>query len=503
MGTDMAFLGIDCGTQGTKALLIAQNGDVLGRGYARHEIIERSNGAREQQPQWWVDALKVAVAAAMAAHPHAPVRALAVSGQQHGLVVLDETQQVIRPAKLWNDTETAPQNAQLIAAFGGAAQWLDRFGIVPLTGYTVSKLLWLKEAEPEHFARVRHILLPHEYLNLWLTGRACSEFGDASGTGYFDPRSRTWIAEVLEWIDGGNGHLRAALPNLLTAEQPVGTLRPEVADELGLPRNCLVASGGGDNMMGAIGTGNVREGVVTMSLGTSSTVYSYRSAPSQSRSASVAPFCSSSGGWLPLVCTMNATNVVTQTVEVLGETVTALEPALRDTPAGADGLVWLPFLNGERTPDLPTARGSLTGVSANNYTRQHLIRAMVEGVSFGILAGLELILQGATAERILLIGGGSKSMGWRQLMADATGATIQIPAEEEAGCLGAAIQAMYAHGNAAGEAFTFPALTERYVRVDETKTATPDPAKREGYRAAMEAYQRELRRLYPDVDTQK
>ena len=356
MTSGSAFLGIDCGTQGTKALLLQQNGDALGRGYAKHEIIERANGAREQQPQWWIDALKLSVAASMVAHPHAAVSALGVSGHQHGLVVLDEAFEVIRPAKLWNDTETAPQNAKLVAAFGGPAQWIERFGIIPLTGYTVSKLLWLKEAEPENFARVRHILLPHEYLNFWLTGQLRAEYGDASGTGYFDPRSRTWIPEVLDWIDDGAGHLRAALPMLQTPEQAVGTLRAEVAAELGLPQDCRVSSGGGDNMMGALGTGNVKEGVVTMSLGTSSTVYSFRNAPAEDRSGSVAPFCSSSGGWLPLVCTMNATNVVTQTVELVGETVAAIEPALRNTPPGAEGLIWLPFLNGERTPDHPLDR---------------------------------------------------------------------------------------------------------------------------------------------------
>lgn len=498
MANEETFFGIDCGTQGTKALLLERGGSILGRGYAKHDLIEKANGAREQEPVWWVDALKVSVKAAMASHPHAAVRAIGVSGQQHGLVVLNEAMEVIRPAKLWNDTETAPQNAKLLAAFGGPARWLERFGIVPLTGYTVSKLLWLKEAEPANFAMVRHILLPHEYLNFWLTGKLFAEYGDASGTGYFDPRSRTWAGDVLDWIDGGTGQLRKSLPALLTAEQTVGTLRAEVARDLGLPPDCIVSSGGGDNMMGALGTGNVKPGVVTMSLGTSSTVYSFRTAPTADKSGSVAPFCSSSGGWLPLVCTMNATNVVTQTVELLGETVAAIETALRETPPGADGLVSLPFLNGERTPDLPTARGSLVGISATNYTPNHLIRAMVESVSFGVLAGLALILQGSKAERIVLIGGGSKSVGWRQLLADATGALIQIPSEEEAGCLGAAIQAMYAFGHAAGENVTFESLADTYVRLDETKTAHPDPAKGETYRTAMDRYLQELHRLYPE-----
>ena len=214
--------------------------------------------------------------------------------------------EVIRPAKLWNDTETAGQNASLIARLGGKKAVLERFGTLPLTGYTVSKLLWLQEREPEQFKRVHHILLPHEYLTFWLTGRLAAEYGDASGTAFFDNRTRTWIREVLDEIDGGTGQLFAALPPLLRPEEAVGTVSPERAAELGIAPGCLVGSGGGDNMMGAIGTGNVREGVVTLSLGTSSTVYSYRDAPSHDQTGNVAPFCSSSGGWLPLVCTMNA-----------------------------------------------------------------------------------------------------------------------------------------------------------------------------------------------------
>src|ERR1700712_2315645 len=196
------YLGIDCGTQGTKALLIDGDGNAFGRGYAAHALIERETGAREQDPAWWVEAMITSVRQALAQSPDATVEALGVSGQQHGLVILDEHHQVIRPAKLWNDTETAPQNQQLIDLLGGKQAFFERFGIVPLTGYTVSKLLWIKQNEPENFARIRNILLPHEYLNFWLTGRICAEFGDASGTAFFDVRTRQWSREVLDAIDG-------------------------------------------------------------------------------------------------------------------------------------------------------------------------------------------------------------------------------------------------------------------------------------------------------------
>ncbi len=490
------YLGIDCGTQGTKALLIDATGKPLGRGYAPHALIERSNGAREQEPKWWVDALVTSVKHALAQAKDNDVIAIGVSGQQHGLVVLDEDLQVIRPAKLWNDTETAPENGEMIDLLGGPAACFERFGIIPLTGYTVSKLLWLKKHESENFARIRHILLPHEYLNFWLTGKLFAEYGDASGTAFFDVRKREWAEEVLNKIGDGSGHLFRALPPLLNADQIIGSLRNEAAEVLGLPCDCVVSTGGGDNMMGAIGTGNVREGVVTLSLGTSSTVYSYSELPSAVATADVAPFCSSSGGWLPLVCTMNATNVVTQTLTVLGKTVTDIEAALLATTPGADGLCFVPFLNGERTPDLPTACGSIVGMSASNFTAANLIRAVIEGVSFGVLNGLDLILNGKPAERILVIGGGAKSAQWRQLLADSTGALIQVPAETEAGALGAAMQAIHAHSQLTGDPQSFTEIADRCVKLDDNSTAVPQSGLGDAYKLAIQRYKEAVKSLY-------
>lgn len=500
------YLGIDCGTQGTKALLVDGAGTVLGRGYAAHALVEQPSGAREQDPAWWVRALveatQQALSSAVSAGIVAPgerVVAIGVSGQQHGLVVLDETLNVIRPAKLWNDTETAPQNAELTERFGGKAAWSERFGIVPLTGYTVSKLLWIKQHEPTNFVRIRHILLPHEYLNWWLTGELRAEAGDASGTAFFDNRTRAWSREILDSIDGGTGHLYRALPRLMDPQELVGILRPEAAETLGLGKTCVVAAGGGDNMMGAIGTGNVREGVVTISLGTSSTVYSYSHEPVLDPTGNVAPFCSSSGGWLPLVCTMNATNVVTQTVKLVGKLVEDIEVALEETTPGADGLLFLPFLNGERTPDLPHARGTLSGISATNFTASHLIRASIEGVSFGILAGLDRILAGRTADLIQVIGGGARSQGWRQLLADATGARVVVPAEQESGCLGAVIQAHVAWNRHQGLKVSFQQATEALTTTEGARTEMPDHNRRSAYDAARERYTKVLRTTYPEA----
>jgi len=491
------FLGIDCGTQGTKSIVVDEHGKRLGNGYAQHALIERPSGAREQDPQWWIDATVVAVQQALAEVSEGLVRALGVSGQQHGLVVLDEEMNVIRPAKLWNDTETAPQNLALIERFGGSAAFFEKFGIIPLTGYTASKLLWLKENEPQNFDRIRHILLPHEYLNYWLTGRVCAEFGDASGTAFFNVRTRTWIEEVLNEIDGGSGKLYNALPQLIGVDEIVGTVRPEVASILGLTTRCIVSSGGGDNMMGAIGTGNVREGVVTLSLGTSSTVYSFRERPGSDPSGCVAPFCSSSGSWLPLVCTMNATNVVTQTLQVLGKTVQDIEAALSATKPGAGGITFLPFLNGERTPDLPQAQGSLVGISSSNFTTANVIRSVIEGVSFGILNGLDLISDGKKPEHIVVIGGGSRSVGWRQLLSDATGTVIRIPLEEEAGCLGASLQAMYAYKLQQGAPESFGSIADSCIKMNDSETVNPRSELFSEYHHAIEVYRARLRELYP------
>ena len=490
------FLGIDCGTQSTKALLIDHDGNSQGRGSAPHALIEAANGRREQHPTWWVEAMTTAVRAAIAQAASNQVEAIGISGQQHGLVVLDEAKEVIRPAKLWNDTETAPQNEDLLRRFGGPEGWLQRFGIAPLTGYTISKLLWLKEHEPANFARIRHILLPHDYLNFYLTGRLSAESGDASGTGFFDPRSRTWIHEVLDEIDGGTGQLAAALPPLVAFGDSVGAVLPEVAATLGIAPGAIVSVGGGDNMMGAIGTANLRQGVVTLSLGTSLTVYSFRDAPDSSLDPNIAPFCSSSGGWLPLICTMNATNVVNGTLALLGKGVEAIDPALDATVPGANGLTFLPFLNGERTPDLPTATGSLLGISALNYSPDNLLRATIEGVTFGAISGIARIFGSDAPARILAVGGGARSRAWRQLLADSTGALIDVPVEEEAACLGAAVQALYTFERQRGTPESLEAIAARCIRVEPGKSAHPVAARREAHAAAFNLYQQRLKALY-------
>lgn len=488
------FLGIDCGTQGTKALLLnAASGQVLGQGSASHELISGPNGRREQDTEQWTSAFESATAAALAEAgvDGSQVLGIGVSGQQHGLVTLDAEGQVLRPAKLWCDTESANENQRLLDWLGGEQGSLERLGVAIAPGYTVSKLFWMKEQHPQLFERIAHILLPHDYLNYWLTGRCCSEYGDASGTGYFNVRTRRWDLDVLRHIDP-SGRLEAALPELIEPHQAVGRLRPELATRLGLNPHAIVSSGGGDNMMGAIGTGNINPGAITMSLGTSGTLYAYSEKPSISPLPSVATFCSSSGGWLPLICTMNLTNANAAIRELLQLDLEQFNSLVAQAPIGAQGVTVLPFLNGERVPALPQANASLHGLTADNLTRANLCRAVVEGVTFGLRYGLDLLRDsGIRSERIQLIGGGAKNPLWRQIVANMMATPVVCTTHSEAAALGGAIQAAWCHARKSNPQADLAKLCERCVSIDEQTEVIPNSAAVVAYEQAYRRY-REL-----------
>lgn len=498
MPTQQLYLGIDCGTQGTKAIVLdAASGQVLGEGAAPHTLITAANGRREQDTAQWLEAFKSATQQALAAAniDGQAIQGIGVSGQQHGLVLLDDQGQVLRPAKLWCDTETTPENDRLLAYLGGETGSLERLGVVIAPGYTVSKLLWTKQHHPEVFARIAHILLPHDYLNHWLTGRSCSEYGDASGTGYFNVRSRQWDIELLRDIDP-SGRLEAALPELIEAHQPVGLLLPHIAEQLGLNPWALVSSGGGDNMMGAIGTGNIQPGVITMSLGSSGTVYAYADQPHVSPDAAVATFCSSSGGWLPLICTMNLTNATGAIRELLDLDIAQFNELVAQAPIGAEGVSMLPFLNGERVPALPHATGSLLGLTMTNLNRANLCRAVVEGTTFGLRYGLDLLRHnGLQGLRIRLIGGGAKSPVWRQIVADIMNTPVICTAHSEAAALGAAIQAAWCRARANGREDSLADLCERCVALDPSSETLPIAANVAANQQVYERYQQHVATL--------
>jgi xylulokinase len=300
MGSGPLVLGLDVGTQGTKALLLdPESGKVVARAGRSYGLLpDLPPGAAEQHPDTWIDAVQGATREVLDRAARGRIAAVGVSGQQHGLVVLDEQLAVVRPAKLWCDTTTAAEAAELSRLLGR-----------PLpTGYTASKILWLARHEPASWARVRHVLLPHDYVNLRLTGRLAMEAGDASGTGLFDPAARRFVDEdELRAVDERLPHM---LPPLIEPGTPAGTLTAEGAALLGLREGLPVAAGSGDNMCSALGSGATRPGVVVCSLGTSGTVFTYSERPVVDPAGLIAPFCDATGGWLPLLCVMNCTNVI-------------------------------------------------------------------------------------------------------------------------------------------------------------------------------------------------
>jgi xylulokinase len=434
------FLGIDCGTASTKALLLdAADGSVIAVRSSPHAIDSRPDGTSEQDPDAWIAAAVAAVRAVLVAAPSVEVRGIAVSGQQHGLVALDASDVPVRPAKLWNDTTTVAECDVLTDALGGLPGVLALTGNRFLTGYTAPKLLWLRRHEVEAYAAAQRFCLPHDYLNLWLTGAFVTEPGDASGTAYFDVRERRYSPEVLAAIDPER-EWGAALPPLVASRSIIGELRDAAAERLGLPAGLPVAAGGGDNMCAAIGVGAVAPGPVVVSLGTSATAFSHADAPALDPAGEVSAFCDSTGGWLPLACTLNCTGVVDWVRGVLGSGAPTVDAALDASSPGAGGLTFLPYLSGERTPDLPRAAGILLGLRLDHGAAD-LVRAAVEGVTEGVAFALEALARtGVRANGLILVGGGANSNAWGQLVADLSGLPVERPRGVEAAATGAARQ---------------------------------------------------------------
>jgi xylulokinase len=440
----MIYLGVDCGTQSTKTIALdAESGQVLAAAVKNYEVIPGlPPGHMEQDPSTWVGAMEETVRRVLQAlgTRREDVRGLGVSGQQHGFVPLDAQHRVIRAAKLWCDTSTQAECDLFRSGLGGKEGLVREVGLDMLPGFTAPKILWLKRHEPENFERLASVLLPHDYLNFYLTGTIRMEFGDASGTALMDVRRRTWSRTVADFIDPG---LLEKLPALGSSCQPAGVLKPELAKSWGLPAGVVISAGGGDNMMGAIGTSNVSPGRVTASLGTSGTIYAYGTEPVVDPEGEIAAFCDSTDAWLPLVCTMNVTVATEAARNLFGWSHAQADEAMSGVPAGSDGLMFLPFLQGERTPNLPQGSGVFHGLTPRTMTPAHLARATLEGVTLGLNYGLErLRTLGIRPTEIRLTGGGGKSPFWRQICADIFGCPVLLLAESEGAALGAAIQAL-------------------------------------------------------------
>ena len=430
-------LGVDSSTQATKVeLRDADDGTLVGSARAVHPRVHPPRS--EQDPEAWWEALCLCAAEATADGAYA-VDAVSVAAQQHGMVVLDAAGRALRPAKLWNDTESAPEAADMVERLGPAL-WVARTGSVPRAAFTVTKLAWLARHEPEVAAEVRSVLLPHDYLTFRLTGRRVTDRGDASGTGYFDPATGTWLGGLLDDVVGP-ADWPGRLPEVLSSTESVGPLDARGRDGLDIGAVDVVGPGTGDNMAAALGLG-LAPGQVCVSIGTSGAVYTCGLTPPLDASGAVAGFADAAGGYLPLACTSNATQVTGTVARLLGVSAVELDQLALSAVAGASGVTLLPYFDGERTPDRPLATGVVTGLRSD-ARREDLARAAFEGVVCGLLDAFDALAGVAVVDDgpLVLVGGGSRSPAYRRVLADLSGRAVVVPDHDEAVATGAAVQA--------------------------------------------------------------
>ncbi|KUL76666.1 MULTISPECIES: xylulokinase [unclassified Streptomyces] len=417
-------VGVDTSTQSTKALVVdVSTGRVVASGQAPHTVT--SGAGRESDPRQWYDALCEALR--QCGEPAREAAAVSIGGQQHGLVTLDERGEPVRPALLWNDVRSAPQAERLTEELGGAKVWADRTGSVPTASFTVTKWAWLAEHEPESVRATRAVRLPHDYLTERLTGQGTTDRGDVSGTGWWASGTETYDAQILEHV----GLDPALLPRVVRPGEVAGTVRD--SHDLPFSKGTLVAPGTGDNAAAALGLG-LLPGAPVLSLGTSGTVYAVSRRRPADPTGTVAGFADAHGDWLPLACTLNCTLAVDKLAALLGLDREAVEPV--------SGLTFLPFLDGERTPNLPHASGVLHGLR-HDTTGGQLLQAAYDGAVHALLGALDLVLD-EDADRsvpLLLIGGGARGTAWQQTVRRLSGRPVQVPEAKELVALGAAAQA--------------------------------------------------------------
>jgi len=436
-------VGVDSSTQACKVEVRTLDGTLLGRGRSAHP--PAFPPASEQAPAaWWLafsralrEGLEVADVDGSA------VVAIGVDAQCHGLVALDSHDEVIRPAKLWNDTTSASYVAELTKLIGAEA-WINSVGSLPTAAFTIGKLAWLASNEPSHFARLRTVLLPHDWLTFQLTGHKVTDRSEASGTGYFEARTGQYRTDYLSLIDSARDWNRA-LPDVLAPNDAAGTIQAEVARDLGINPRAMVSAGGGDQHAAALGL-CVGTGDVVYSLGTSGVVYTSTSDPVSDLSGIVDGVANMTGGYLPLVSTLNAARVTDQFAQLLGVDHLGLDKLalLAEPRAGSEPapLVLAAHLDGERKPNRPAASGILAGISSRT-SRTDVARAAVEGVLLGLLWGEDCLRAAgvSTPGRLVAIGGGARSQAYLQLLADLTQRTVHVADAEEASARGAAVQA--------------------------------------------------------------
>ena len=481
-------LGIDVSTTATKAVLVDPAGAVRGVGAAEYGVSMPRPLWSEQDPaDWWVAAgAAIRDALAAASGTGAEVEAVGLTGQMHGAVLLDSSGAVLRPAILWNDQRTAAECDEMRATVG-EQRLVEISGNDALTGFTAPKLLWVRRHEPEVWARVAHLLLPKDYLRYRLTGEYAIDKADGSGTILFDLAARTWSPELLAAL----GLDAAWFPPTFEGPEVTGTLSPEAAVATGLAPGTPVVAGGGDQAANGVGVGAVSEGTVALSLGTSGVIFAASNEPLREPRGRVHAFCHAvPRRWHLMSVMLSAAGSLRWFRDALapGEEFGALAGSAAEVDAAADGLFFLPYLSGERSPHPdPLARGAFVGLTLQ-HDRRHLARAVLEGVAFGLRDGLDLMISAGMPRpnQIRASGGGLASETWRQILADVLQADLVTTSTTEGAAFGAAVLAAVG----AGWFGDVPGAAEALVRT--TPSAAPGPSAT-AYAEAHTAY----RQLYP------
>jgi xylulokinase len=465
------LIGVDVGTSGTRALAVTAEGELVAEANRPHDLLTPRPGWTEQDPAQWWEAAKAALAEVAA--EAGDVAGLGLTGQMHGSVFLDAGGAVIRPALLWNDQRTAAECDEITERVG-EQRLLEIAGNPALTGFQAPKIRWLARHEPDHYGRVASVLLPKDYVRLQLTGERATDASDASGTLLLDVRARDYSPEILDALEIPPDWL----PAVHEGPEVTGALRDDVAAELGLPAGLPVAAGGGDNAAAAVGVGVVREGAVSTSIGTSGVLFAHRDAFAPDPSGRVHAFCHAVPDAFHLMAVaLSSGGSLSWWRDQVGADFDTLVAEAEAVEPGAEGLLFLPYLSGERTPHLdPRARGAFVGLTLR-HGRGHMTRAVMEGVAFSLRDGLEIMRGlGTPDDDLRAVGGGARSPLWRRVQADVYGRPIRRTVVDEGPAYGAALLAGVAAGVFAdvGEASERVRLREEVTEPDGERTRRYD-----------------------------
>lgn len=479
------YIGIDLGTSSVKLMLVDNLGEIKNTVTKEYPVFYPNSGWSEQNASDWWTSVCEALPELLCCVDGQSVKGIGVAGQMHGLVVLDDQDNVIRPTILWNDGRTDKETAYLNCDIG-KKKLFDYTGNIAFAGFTAPKIMWLRENEPENFAKISKIMLPKDYINYLLTGVFCTDFSDASGMLLLDVKNKCWSKEMLDVC----GITEAQMPKLFESYQVVGSVKEEIAEKFGINKNTVVVAGAGDNAGAAIGTATVGEGKCNISLGTSGTIFVSSNSFSGDEKQAIHSFCHSDGGYHLMGCILSAASCNKWFCDKILETADykTQEESVKKNRLGKNEVFFLPYLMGERSPINDTnATGTFIGLRPNT-SRADMYQAVLEGVAFAIKDNLEVIKEfGIDVKSSCLCGGGAKSALWREILANVLNIELNVPTTEQGPGYGSAMLAMVG----AGEFDNVKAVTDKFFEIRET--VKPDNVLSSLYADRYEKY----RKIYP------